>query len=129
MLLKEISADTQDLLPIQHSHIRCWELLSTPCGKKTLLKGKTFNFINITSAHYFLRQDSTTGWNCRSECLYKRQVVFKVWRLHLDTMTHYTKPLFPNLWVMTPLGVAYQISYISDIYVMIHSSCKITVVK
>ena len=30
-----------------------------------------------------------------------------------------------NVLVMTPLGVAYQISYISDIYIMTHNSSKI----
>ena len=34
-----------------------------------------------------------------------------------------------NLWVVTPLEVAYLISCISDIYIMIHNSNKIKVMK
>ena len=38
-------------------------------------------------------------------------------------------PVVLNLWVMTPLGVSDQISCILDIYIMIHNSSKITVMK
>lgn len=34
-----------------------------------------------------------------------------------------------NLWVDTPLGVAYLISYISDIYIAIYSNNKIIVMN
>ena len=34
-----------------------------------------------------------------------------------------------DLWVTTPFGVPYQISYVSDIYLMIHNSSTITVMK
>lgn len=34
-----------------------------------------------------------------------------------------------NLWVDTPLGVAYLISYISDIYIAIYSNYKIKVMN
>lgn len=36
---------------------------------------------------------------------------------------------FLNLWVANPLWVAYQISYMSYIYTMIHKSIRITVVR
>ena len=34
-----------------------------------------------------------------------------------------------NLWVTTFTGAAYQVSCMSDIYIMIHTSSKITVMK
>jgi hypothetical protein len=34
-----------------------------------------------------------------------------------------------NLWVVTPLGVAYQMSYESYIFISIHNSSKIKVMK
>jgi hypothetical protein len=37
--------------------------------------------------------------------------------------------VFLNLWVMIPLGVKYQISCISGVYIMIHNSSKITGMK
>ena len=40
-----------------------------------------------------------------------------------------SSPMVLNLLVVTPLGVTYQISCISDIYITIHNSSKITVMK
>jgi hypothetical protein len=40
-----------------------------------------------------------------------------------------TRTVVLNLWVSTHLGVAHQISCISDIYINIHNSNKITVIK
>jgi hypothetical protein len=34
-------------------------------------------------------------------------------------------PIILNVWVMTPLGLAYQLSCISNIYSTIHQSSKI----
>jgi hypothetical protein len=34
-----------------------------------------------------------------------------------------------NLWASTPLGVTYKLSGMSDIYIMIYESSKITVMK
>jgi hypothetical protein len=39
------------------------------------------------------------------------------------------KTVVLNMWVVTPLEVAYQISYISNIYIIIYNSSKITVMK
>jgi hypothetical protein len=36
---------------------------------------------------------------------------------------------FLNLWFATPLGVAYQISCVSNIYITLNNSSKITVMK
>ena len=35
------------------------------------------------------------------------------------------RPAVFNLWVMTPLGVSYQIPHISDIYATIYNNIKI----
>lgn len=34
-----------------------------------------------------------------------------------------------NMWVSAPIGVTYQISHISDIYITIHHTGKITIMK
>jgi hypothetical protein len=38
-------------------------------------------------------------------------------------------PVVLNVWIVTPLGDAYQTSYISDTYIKIHNSSQITVMK
>lgn len=38
-------------------------------------------------------------------------------------------PVFLNLWVLTHLGVASQVSCMSDAYITIHTSSKLTVRK
>jgi hypothetical protein len=40
-----------------------------------------------------------------------------------------SRPEVFNLWVTSPLGIAYQISCISDIYIIIYKSRRITVMK
>lgn len=40
-----------------------------------------------------------------------------------------SKTIILNLWVVTPFGVSYQISWISDMLITIHNSRKIIVIK
>lgn len=47
----------------------------------------------------------------------------------LATSALSTKSEIPNLWVVTPLEVAYQIHYVLDIYVKIYNSSRITATK
>lgn len=44
-------------------------------------------------------------------------------------MTTCLRTVVLNPWVSIPLGVAYQISCLSDTYITIHNDSKITVMK
>ena len=46
-----------------------------------------------------------------------------------ESSTCLPRPMVLNLWASTPLGVTYKLSGMSDIYIMIYKSSKITVMK
>lgn len=53
----------------------------------------------------------------------------KGFRLEISYQDSDSKASVVIVWVVTPLGVEYQRSCISDIYMTIHNSSKITVLK